>query len=135
MPSPVMRIAPKPSRLTVRSPPNLKMELVARLDVVDEPAPKIAPDPPANSVAPLARLIPRNVRRVTPLSTRFSFAPEELLFMLSSDFQFRAVNAFEQSYPVSSSLPFANAYSESSVRDRDRKGVTFEILVSYFFNL
>jgi len=55
--------------------------------------------------------------------------------MLSSDFQFRVVNAFEQSYPVSSSLPFANAYSENSVRDRDLKGVTFEILVSYFFNL
>src|SRR6266705_3939715 len=33
-------------------------------------APKILP--PASSVAPLARLIPTNLRRVTPLSTRFS---------------------------------------------------------------
>src|SRR6266436_1925822 len=78
MPSPVIRIAPKPSRLSGRSPPNFQTEFAARLGVVDEPAPKIVADPPANSVAPLARLIPRNVRRVTPLSTGFWFASGDL---------------------------------------------------------
>src|ERR1700688_667886 len=77
-PSPVMRIAPKPSRLTARSPPNFQTEFVARFGLVDEAAPKIVADPPANSVAPLARLIPRNVRRVIPLSTRFRFALGDL---------------------------------------------------------
>src|SRR5207237_3577420 len=82
-PSPIIRIAPKPSRLTGRSPPNFQTELVARLGVVDEPAPKIVADPPAKSVAPLARLIPRNVRRVTPLTLRFSFGSGEF-FRLDS---------------------------------------------------
>src|SRR6266567_1769158 len=74
MPSPVMRIAPKPSRLTGRFSPNFQTEFVARLGVVDEAAPNIVADPPANSVAPVARPMPRNVRRVTPLSTGFWFA-------------------------------------------------------------
>src|SRR5205823_3817539 len=74
MPSPVIRIAPKPSRLIVRSPPNVQVGFVTGLIAVDESAPKIVADPPARSVAPVARLMPRNVRRVTPLSTRFLFA-------------------------------------------------------------
>src|SRR6059058_4330138 len=74
MPSPVIRIAPKPSRLTGRSPPNCQVGFVTGLVAVDESAPKILADPPANSVAPVPRLMPRNVRRVTPLSTRFLFA-------------------------------------------------------------
>src|SRR5205814_8144180 len=40
----------------------------------DESAPRIVADPPAKSVAPVPRLMPRNVRRVIPLSTRFCFA-------------------------------------------------------------
>src|ERR1700694_4035603 len=80
-PSPVMRIAPKPSRLTGRSPPNFQTEFVARLGVVDESAPKIVAGPPAKSVAPLARLIPRNDRRVTPLSIRFWLASEDFCAM------------------------------------------------------
>src|SRR5438046_6220611 len=74
MPSPVIRIAPKPSRLTGRSPPNFQVELVTGLFAVDESAPRIVADPPAKSVAPVPRLMPRNVRRVMPLSTRFCFA-------------------------------------------------------------
>src|SRR5206468_5067790 len=74
MPSPVIRIAPKPSRLTGRSPPNFQVGFVIGPVPVDESAPKIVADPPAKSVAPVPRLMPRNVRRVTPLSTRFCFA-------------------------------------------------------------
>src|ERR1700736_1958800 len=43
-----MRIAPKPSRLTARSPPNFQTEFVAKFGVVDEVAPKIVADPPTN---------------------------------------------------------------------------------------
>src|SRR5436309_8099314 len=74
MPSPVIRIAPKPSRLTGRSPPNFQVGFVTGLIAVDESAPRIVADPPAKSVAPVPRLMPRNVRRVMPLSTRFCFA-------------------------------------------------------------
>src|SRR5438876_12301403 len=66
-PSPVIRIAPKPSRLTGRSPPNFQTEFVARLGVVDEPAPKIVADTAAKRLAPVASLGPRNVRRVKPV--------------------------------------------------------------------
>src|SRR6476646_7894594 len=66
MPSPVTRIAPKPSRLTVRSPPKVKVVFVAIF--VDDSAPKITSDFPAKSAAPVARLVPRNLRRVTTRS-------------------------------------------------------------------
>src|SRR5207248_1606584 len=65
IPFPVIRIAPKPSRLTVRSPPSCQVGFVAGFIVVEEVAPKIASDPPAKSVAPPARVVSRNVRRVT----------------------------------------------------------------------
>src|SRR5207249_10930884 len=65
MPSPVIRIAPKPSRLTLRSPPNCQVGFAAVFIVVEEVAPNIASDPPAKSAAPPATVAPRNVRRVT----------------------------------------------------------------------
>ena len=65
MPSPVTRIAPKPSRFTVKSPPKLNVGFVAMFDDVDVSAPRITSDLPARSAAPLAKLIPRNLRRVT----------------------------------------------------------------------
>src|SRR5260370_13964030 len=65
--SPVIRIAPKPRRLTGRSPPNCQVGFVAGLIDVEEAVPKIGPDPSAKSAAPLARVVPRNVRRVTPV--------------------------------------------------------------------
>jgi len=76
-----MRIAPKASRLTVRSPPNWKVEFVAIVGAVDEAAPKITSDP-AKSAAPLARVVPRNLRRVTP---GFSLYPRES-FILTSNY-------------------------------------------------
>src|SRR6267142_3596758 len=68
MPSPVTRIAPKPRRLTVKSPPKLNVGFVAMFDDVAVLAPKITSDLPARIAAPLARLIPTNLRRVTPRS-------------------------------------------------------------------
>jgi hypothetical protein len=70
-----MRIAPKPSRLTVKSPPKLNVGFVAMFDDVVVSAPRITSDLPARSAAPLAKLIPRNLRRVTP---GFSFRSEAL---------------------------------------------------------
>src|SRR5881398_2264759 len=57
MPCPVTLIAPKPRRLTVRSPPNVKVVLIAIFDVFDVSAPKITSDFPAKSVAPPTKLI------------------------------------------------------------------------------
>src|SRR6476646_232723 len=70
MPSPVIRIAPKPSRLTEKSPPNRKRELAPASVTAGEFAAKIMFDPPAISVAPLARVVPRNFRRVIELRDR-----------------------------------------------------------------
>src|SRR6202011_5156976 len=72
MPSPVIRIAPKPSRLTERSPPNRKRELVPASAGAGGFAAKIMFDPPAISVAPPARVVPRNFRRVIEVRDRRS---------------------------------------------------------------
>ena len=77
MPSPVMRIAPKPSRLTVRSPPNVKVVFIEMFVALDVSAPKITPDLPAKIAAPLARLTATNVRRVTFRSS-FGFGNSSL---------------------------------------------------------
>src|SRR5258707_8859374 len=76
-----MRIAPKPSRLTVRSPPNFQVGFVATFGDADDSAPKIASDPLARSAALVTSVVPRNLRRVTP---GFSSQSEDFLCMLSS---------------------------------------------------
>ena len=76
-----MRIAPKPSRLTVRSPPNFQVGFVAMFGDADDSAPKIASDPLARSAALVTSVVPRNVRRVIPV---FSFESEDFSCMLSS---------------------------------------------------
>src|SRR6476620_6747886 len=68
MPSPVTRIAPKPSRLTVKSPPKLNVGFVAIFDDVPVSALRITSDLPARTAAPLAKVIPTNLRRVTSRS-------------------------------------------------------------------
>src|SRR5438105_10001 len=73
MPSPVIRIAPKPSRSTGRSPPNRKTELAPGcVAAADDFVVKIMFDPPAISVAPPARVVPRNLRRVIEFRDRRS---------------------------------------------------------------
>jgi len=66
----VIRIAPKPSRLTGRSPPNRKTKLVPASVTAGEFAAKIVFDPPATSVAPPPRVVPRNFRRVIEFRDR-----------------------------------------------------------------
>src|SRR4029453_14305079 len=73
IPSPVTRIAPKPSRLTVKSPPNFHVGFVATFDDSDDSAPKITSDPLARSTPPVRSAVPRNVRRAIPV---FSFESE-----------------------------------------------------------
>src|SRR5262249_16987665 len=81
MPSPVMRIAPNPNRLTVRSPPNFQVGLVAAFDDADDSAPKIASGPLARSAEPVTNAVPMNARRVTP---SFSFEFKYFSSMLFS---------------------------------------------------
>src|SRR6266478_6592684 len=78
MPSPVMRIAPKPSRCTGRSPPKFQMESVADGVGVGEVSPKTALARPAISAAPLTRVVPRNALRLRP---SFCFASEDFSAM------------------------------------------------------
>src|SRR5438067_10669814 len=78
MRSPVTRIAPKPSRLTLKSPPKSKLGFVAMFADVDVTAPRITSDLPARSAAPLARVIPTNLRRVT-LRSWFAGASSSLM--------------------------------------------------------
>jgi len=66
MPSPVIRIAPRPSRFTARSPSNFQVAFVAIFVVDVESAPKTTSDIPAISAAPVTSVLPRNSRRVTP---------------------------------------------------------------------
>ena len=95
MPSPVTRIAPKPSRLTVKSPPKLNVGFVAIFDDVPVSAPRITSDLPARSAAPLAKLIPRNLRRVT---LAFSFRSEvAVMHAAQRTFMQIAVNASDES--------------------------------------
>jgi hypothetical protein len=49
----------------MKSPPKLNVGFVAMFDDVDVAAPRITSDLPARSAALLAKLIPRNLRRVT----------------------------------------------------------------------
>ncbi len=88
IPSPVTRIAPKPRRFTVRSPPNCHVGFVATFDDADDSAAKITSDPLARSAAPDTSVVPRNLRRVTPgfssqsedfLCMSFSVRPRKLL--------------------------------------------------------
>src|SRR4051794_7954753 len=59
MPSPVIRIAPNPSRFTVRSPPILKVSLIFFVDS----APNNGAVPATDNPTPPARLNLTNVRR------------------------------------------------------------------------
>src|SRR5439155_25300963 len=68
IPSPVNRIAPKPSRLTKRSPPNWNVE--SRASGI---AARSFGNPPVKTPAAPAEIVPKNVRRVTSLCIEFPF--------------------------------------------------------------
>src|SRR5262245_23473669 len=97
MPSPVTRIAPKPSRLTVRSPPKLNVGFVAMFDDIAVSAPRITSCLPARSAAPPARVIPTNLRRLT-LRSWLTTAPTSSLIMRRSTIEKTAFNARIRSF-------------------------------------
>src|SRR5881398_2117889 len=70
IPSPVSRIAPNPSRLTDRSPPNKN---VSSLLLALPAAAKNFGSPPVRTPAAPAEIVPKNVRRVTSLCIEFPF--------------------------------------------------------------
>src|SRR6266550_3315617 len=78
IPSPVSRIAPKPSRLTKRSPPNKN---VSSLLLVLAAA-RILCNPPVRTPAALAESAAKNVRRVTSLCIGFPFLLHNSSFFL-----------------------------------------------------
>src|SRR6266480_1823016 len=78
IPSPVNRIAPKPSRLTKRSPPNKN---VSSLLLVLAAA-RILCNPPVRTPAALAESAAKNVRRVTSLCIGFPFLLHNSSFFL-----------------------------------------------------
>src|SRR6266480_7181951 len=71
IPSPVNRIAPKPSRLTERSPPSRNVLLLLLLAL--PAAAKNFGSPPVKTPAALAESAAKNVRRVTSLCIEFPF--------------------------------------------------------------
>src|SRR6266566_9995600 len=77
IPSPVNRIAPKPSRLTNRSPPSSKVESRA-----SGTAARILCNPPVRTPAALAESAAKNVRRVTSLCIEFPFLLHNSFFFL-----------------------------------------------------
>src|SRR5690348_11638162 len=91
IPSPVRRIAPNPSRLTVRSPPMLKLEL----SLADAAAKNVAALP-AKSDAPPASVARRNIRRLIPLQVRSQLVSKDSSFIEETYAQMRSFH--EASY-------------------------------------
>src|SRR4029077_13587425 len=71
IPSPVRRIAPKPSRLTKRSPPNKNVSPLCLVLVLADAT--SFDSPPVRPPAALAESAAKNVRRVTSLCIEFPF--------------------------------------------------------------
>src|SRR5438876_2926060 len=80
IPSPVNRIAPKPSRLTNRSPPNKNVSSLL-LVLVLAAATSFA-NPPVRTPAALAESAAKNVRRVKSLCIGFPFLLHNSSFFL-----------------------------------------------------
>src|SRR5437773_11483435 len=79
IPSPVNRIAPNPSRLTKRSPPNKN---VCTLLLASGIAAISLGNPPVRTPAALAESAAKNVRRVTSLCIEFPFLLHNSSFFL-----------------------------------------------------
>src|SRR6266498_2573630 len=84
IPSPVNRIAPKPSRLTNRSPPsrNVLLLLMLMLPRASGTAARILCNPPVKTPAALAESATKNVRRVTSSCIGFPFLLHNSSFFL-----------------------------------------------------
>src|SRR3954469_23480323 len=82
MPSPVTRMAPNPSRLTVKSPPIFQVDPAAAV-CLEAAAANVSIDLPVKIAAPVPSAIPRNTRRVT-VSSLPNFAEQDRGAMPSS---------------------------------------------------
>src|SRR4029077_19085070 len=97
IPSPVSRIAPNPSRLTNRSPPNKNVSPV--LLALALAAATSFDSPPVRTPAALAESAAKNVRRVTSLCIEFPF------LIHNSSFFLRKILQLERQLHLQKSLP------------------------------
>src|SRR5438034_3330933 len=104
IPSPVSRIAPKPSRLTKRSPPNKNVSSL--LLVLALAAATSFDNPPVRTPAALAESAAKNVRRVTSLCIGFPF------LLHNSSFFLGRIHWLERQLHRQKSLPKTFAVSE-----------------------
>src|SRR5437773_4243269 len=95
IPSPVKRIAPKPRRLTNRSPPNKN---VSALLLALAAATSFA-NPPVKTPAAPAAIAPKNVRRVTSLCIEFPS------YFTISSFFLRRIRPLERQLHLQKSSP------------------------------
>src|SRR5205823_1586265 len=111
IPSPVSRIAPKPSRLTNTSPPNKNVSSL--LLVLALAAATIFCNPPVRTPAVLAESAAKNVRRVTSLCIEFPFLLHNSSFFLRrihrSERQLHLQKSFPKMFSVSSQVKYVAA--------------------------
>src|SRR5439155_7602290 len=102
IPSPVRRIAPKPRRLTNRSPPNKNLSSLLLASGI---AAISLGNPPVRTPAALAESAAKNVRRVTSLCIGFPF------LLHNSSFFLRRIHRLERQLHRQKSLPKTFAVS------------------------
>src|SRR5438046_6971783 len=109
IPSPVRRIAPNPSRLTKRSPPNKNVSPL----VLALAAARIFCNPPVRTPAALAESAAKNVRRVTSLCIEFPSILHNSSFFLRRILQLKRQLHLQKSPPktfsVSSQIKYVAA--------------------------
>src|SRR5881397_1287721 len=96
IPSPVRRIAPKPRRLTNRSPPNKNLSSLLLASGI---AAISLGNPPVRTLAVLAESAAKNVRRVTSLCIGFPF------LLHNSSFFLRRIHRLKRQLRLQKSLP------------------------------
>src|SRR5437762_9382625 len=108
IPSPVSRIAPNPSRLTRRSPPNRSVE--SRASGI---AARSLDKSPVRTPAALAESAAKNVRRVTSLCIGFPFLLHNSSFFLRRilrlERQLHLQKSFPKMFSVSSQVKYVAA--------------------------
>src|SRR5437870_574925 len=102
IPSPVKRIAPKPSRLTKRSPPNRNVSWL--LLVLACAAATSFDNPPVRTPAALAESAAKNVRRVTSLCIEFPFLLHNSSFFLRRILRLKRQQHLQKSPPKTFSV-------------------------------
>src|SRR2546429_6750637 len=110
LPSPVRRIAPKPRRLTNRSPPNKNLSSLLLASGI---AAISLGNPPVRTPAALAESAAKNVRRVTSLCIGFPFLLHNSSFFLRRilrlERQLHLQKSFPKMFSVSSQVKYVAA--------------------------